>query len=500
MSLVEGHQATYKDVLSHTVLITALFNSEAIPKTRFARFLEKALFALVLLGLSFIAILAVFARSGIDTWIQFSLYIVPLFSMICGHLIFKSHSFKEILNRRIEQNGTNETEFGTSTVSSFLQKRSMRTCFYPVSLVVYQWAVYLMFFYDERSSEFSGPFNISQHSSSVTRFLHLDLKQRLWLPLYYTFWTIAMYVTGFVGCCFILVVEIHKLDIKSFLYNIGNGPLIHKGKSLNCHGNVHRETRITNHGVYQAVDTGVTTPVGLCFRALSLFTGFLTLGLVELVSWETHKMPGISGHDFHEVAQNVAGEISDSGVANGLTSSVAVENGQGTSSSEGRGGPPKTISPRDVSKHLVELMSSVETNSALFKPFLVLLTFFSVTNLVTHVVAMAVVKETGFTDLHWWTLARTLFWFLLAIRLLWAVATITNTLTRIIPHFYYLRSIGELTGTKEEWDNFFQLAETFRFGSRTYGFPLTLNQVASIVAVVNFSFLIALSLISKADK
>ena len=331
------------------------------------------LFVLVLLGLSFIAILAVFARSGIDTWIQFSLYIVPLFSMICGHLIFKSHSFKEILNRRIEQNGTNETEFGTSTVSSFLQKRSMRTCFYPVSLVVYQWAVYLMFFYDERSSEFSGPFNISQHSSSVTRFLHLDLKKRLWLPLYYTFWTIAMYVTGFVGCCFILVVEIHKLDIKSFLYNIGNGPLIHKGKSLNCHSNVHRKTRITNHGVYQAVDTGVTTPAGLCFRALSLFTGFLTLGLVELVSWETHKMPGISGH---EVAQNVAGEISDSGVANGLTSSVAVENGQGTSSSEGRGVPPKTISPRDVSKHLVELMSSVETNSALFKPFLVLLTFF----------------------------------------------------------------------------------------------------------------------------
>jgi hypothetical protein len=44
MSLVEGHQVTYKDVLPHTVLITALFNSGAIPKTRFARFLEKALF------------------------------------------------------------------------------------------------------------------------------------------------------------------------------------------------------------------------------------------------------------------------------------------------------------------------------------------------------------------------------------------------------------------------------------------------------------------------
>jgi hypothetical protein len=498
MSLVEGHQATYKDVLPHTVLITALFNSGAIPKTRFARFLEKALFVLVLLGLSFVAILAVFKRSvwstlvGIDTWIQFSLYIVPLFSMICGHLIFKSRSFKEILNRRIEQNGTNETEFGTSTLSSFLQKRSMRTCLYPVSLVVYQWAVYLLFFYKEATGNFSDPFGFSQHTSLVAKFLHLDRNKGLWLAFYYTFWTIAMYVTGFVGCCFILVVEMHKLDIKSFLYNIGDGPLIHEGKS-----NVHLRTRITNHGIYQAVDTGpgVTTPVGLCFRALSLFTGFLTLGLVEFASWETHNMPDISVHE----AQNVAGEISDSEVANGLTSSVAVENRQGTSSSGERGGPPKIISPRDASRLLVELMSSVETNSALFKPFLVLLTFFSVTNLVTHVVAMAVKKEIIFTYFHWWTLVRTLFWFLLAIRLLWAVATITKTLSRIIPHIYYLRSVGELTGTKEEWDDFFQLAETFQFGSRTYGFPLTLNQVASIVAVVNFSFLITLSFISNTE-
>ncbi len=72
----------------------------------------------------------------IDAWIQFSLYIVPLLSMIYGHLIFKSDSFKEILNKRIGQNGSpeNETDFETSTfdnMSSFLRKRSLRTCFYP---------------------------------------------------------------------------------------------------------------------------------------------------------------------------------------------------------------------------------------------------------------------------------------------------------------------------------------------------------------------------------
>ncbi len=170
-----------------------------------------------------------------------------------------------------------------------------------------------------------------------------------------------------------------------------------------------------------------------------------------------------------------------------------------SSGQRGTGSPPapKKITLREASQLLVQLMSNLETNCSLFRPFLVLLTFFSVTNLVTHVVAMAVLKINNFTALHWWTLVCTLFWFLLAIRLLWTVSTITNALSRIIPHIYYLRSVGQLKGSKQEWDDFFQLAETFQFGSRTYGFPLTLNQVASIVAVVNFSFLIMLSLIPK---
>ena len=522
MALVARSHGTYKDALFPTVYITALFNSGAIARNRCGRFFQKALFILLFLGLTFIAVLAVFARTGIDTWIQFSLYIVPLFSMICGHLIFKSYSFKEILNKPIGQNGSTEkeTDFETSSfdnnVYSFLRKRSLRTCFYPVSLVLYQWTVYMLFFYDEGSSEFSGPFNgfknVSEHSSYATGdFAHFHLDQEAWLPLYYTFWTIAMYVSGFVGFCFILVVDVHKLDIKSFLNKIGNVPLMQERTSSNHHSNVYSKTRITNYGRYEAVDTRIRTPVGLCFRGLSLVTGFLSLGLVELGSGQPQQMSDIAGYENTQDnagtqnnagTRNDAGEVSDSGITNGLSASVDVENGNEPSSSGQRGGPPtpKTITPREASQLLIQLMSSLERNSSLFKPFLVLLTFFSVTNLVTHVVAMAVLEINNFTSLHWWTLVRTLFWFLLAIRLLWTVATITNALSRIIPHIYYLRSVGQLKGSKQEWDDFFQLAETFQFGSRTYGFPLTLNQVASIVAVVNFSFLIVLSLISKTQK
>ena len=305
-----------------------------------------------------------------------------------------------------------------------------------------------------------------------------------------------MYVTGFVGFCFTLVVDIHKLDIYSFLRRIGNGPLIPQGTTsrFESRGNTNPRT---------------AAPVGFCLRSFSLVIGFLTLGLVEMTSippWETQHKPGSY---VHPGTNHAAGEVSDSGITNELITSVDIENGAGTSqgssreggnsstTSTGGGNPSITATPREASRLLIELMSSLETNSALFKPFLVLLTFFSVTNLVTHVVAMAVLKLENFTDLHWWTLVRTVFWFLLAIRLLLTVATITKTLSRIIPHIYYLRSVGELPGAKQEWDDFFQLANSFQFGSRTYGFPLTLNQVASIVAVVNFSFLIVLSLISK---
>ena len=509
MSLLRRNQQTYRILLSHTVFTTTLFNSKASTKTWWGGIIEGALFVLVFAGLASIAMLAVFARSGIDTWIQLSLYIVPIISMLCGHYIFKSSSFKEILNRRLQNNYPREEELGASAgierkrengesarehLSRFLRMRSMKTCFYPVSLVVYQWSVYLIFFYAIGNNEFSGPFHASTNSTSESaHIIPIYLSQEMWLSLYYVFWTAGMYTTGFVACCFILVVDILKIDIKSFLHGIGNGPLIHKPKGTSYRIQPDHGYGATRRDGYRQLHQPHRdpNPLGLLFRAVSLVIGFLTLGLVELASktpWETQHV----SESFESNENRGDIEASDSG----LTAST------GNVGERGRNGgdPQRGIPPREASKLLIQLMQNVETNSSIFKPFLVLLTFFSVTNLVTHVVAMAVLKIDGFTDLHWWTLARTLFWFLLAIRLLVTVATITNTLVRIVPHIYYLRNVGELTGDKQEWDDFFQLAQTFQFGTRTYGFPLTLNQVASIVAAVNFSFLIVLSLISKTQQ
>lgn len=480
-------QAMYKDALTEVVLTTVPFNSEVskLSNARLTTYIERIIFCLLFLGLTVIATLAVFARSGIDTWIQFSLYIVPLFAMICGHSIFKSHSFREILRRRVDDGlNAEENEIGTARGASesrvsfhevwrFLRKRSVKTCLYPLCLVLYQWTVYLIFFRLHGNSEFSGPRDISDK-------FYLDKDE--WLPLYYTFWTVGMYVTGFVGSCFILVVDIHKLDVKTFLCQFGKEPVVQTSsknitdRKATDEATMGRAQHATPHAMPRAHKRGQGT-VGasfseeLLYRVISPTVGFLSLGVIDLTPEPLS--------DNNSRTDNLA---SDSGITVCRTEAQVRQ---------------RRITPKEASELLNCLVMKLDNISSLFKPFLVLLTFFSVTNLVTHVVAMVVIRISGFTVLHMWTLARTLLWFLLAIRLLWAVAAITKSLSRIIPHVSYLRSVGELPGHKDEWANFFQLAQTFQLGSRAYGFPLTLKQVASIVALVNFSFLIALSFMSK---
>lgn len=100
-------------------------------------------------------------------------------------------------------------------------------------------------------------------------------------------------------------------------------------------------------------------------------------------------------------------------------------------------------------------------------------------NLVTHVGAIVSLVE-DFKSSHWWTFVRTCIWLLLSLRLLWSAAAITKALSHVSQHLNYLWSVGQLQGNSEEWQRFFKLVETFQLGTKTYGFPLTLKQAASI--------------------
>ncbi len=67
MSLVEHSHGTYKDALLPTVFITSLFNSGAFARSRYGRFVEKALFILLsilFLGRALVAVLPVFWLRG----------------------------------------------------------------------------------------------------------------------------------------------------------------------------------------------------------------------------------------------------------------------------------------------------------------------------------------------------------------------------------------------------------------------------------------------------
>lgn len=490
-SAMSRKQATYEDALSQMVLTTAMFNS-GVSNSSVARrvtcptwYMEKIFFTLLFLVLAFIATIAVFARNGIDTWIQFSLYVVPLFSMLYGHLIFKSRTFRALLQRNLHGNLPREREnepkamttcYPSRKLYRFLRKQSLKTCFYPLCLVLYQWATYLIFFYVSGNNSFSG--------ESITPKFRLD--KDTWFPIYCTFWTVGMYVTGFIGCSFIAVVEILKLDVKHFLHQLGNSPFtqrdntVHKSKRAFSKPEVY--VRLFEEGAEK-----ISSTVKLPYRLLSIIVGFLTLGVIELIP-EPLFVDTPSPLLYENTGEYTPGNedrVSDSGITEERCDGEV---------------PRRQMSPKEASENLTCLLANIETNSSLFQPFLVLLTFFSITNLVTHVVAIVSIQIVGFTALHWWTLARTFFWLILAMRLLWTAAIITKYLARVMPHIYYLRSVGELPGRNEEWENFIQLAKTFKLGRRAYGFPLSLNQVASIVAMINFSFLIVISLISNKQK
>ncbi|KAL9976029.1 hypothetical protein ACROYT_G013260 [Oculina patagonica] len=163
---------------------------------------------------------------------------------------------------------------------------------------------------------------------------------------------------------------------------------------------------------------------------------------------------------------------------------------------QGRLGVPNRpkIKPFDASKYLSNVIGSIEALAGLFQPFIVLLAFFSVANLVTHVGAIVSLVH-NFKSSHWWTFVRTCIWLLLSLRLLWSAAGITKTLSHVSQHLNYLWSVGQLHGDKEEWQRFFKLVESFHLGTKTYGFPLTLKQAASIATFINFALIIVLSIV-----
>lgn len=471
---------SYSRALSPLVSISILFGpGERLYSTTLS-FLGGVIFTFLLLGMTFVAIIGVFVRTTIDTWIQFSLYVVPLIALLSGFRVYTSPAFNKLLKRKLSRKSLVEgfvesadegVPWHESQRASWLRKAAFKNWFYPLILEIYQWTAYVIFHTVFKGDTFAG--SLTRDRSEV-----FEIDPALWLVLYCFFWVMAMYITGFVAYSFILISRLAVRDVICFMCLFGDSPFL-----------LYRPSEKRNP---------VLENLSPLRKVLNGITGFLFMDLFQtgkdIVLVHEDDAPPLSGLQVTPNPRNPdqrsieEGDYWDSREFN-FSASLDV-----SGPTVGRLGVPRRVQvkPVDACKYLSDVVGSIEVLTGLFQPFIVLLAFFSVANLVTHVGAIVSLVK-NFESSHWWTFVRTCIWLLLTIRLLWSAAGITKALSHVSQHLNYSWSIGQLQGDKEEWQRFFNLVETFQLGTKTYGFPLTMKQAASIATFINFCLIIVLS-------
>ena len=475
-SIVEKN--SYSRALSPLVSISILFGPGKRLYSKTHSWLGGFIFAFLLIAMTFVAIIGVFVRTTIDTWIQFSIYIVPLVALLSGCRVYTSSAFNKLLKRRLLRKSMvesivesdQEIPWHETQRNSWLRKAAFKNCIYPLILEVYQWTAYVIFHTVFQGDKFAGSW-----AESHTEVLEIDT--RTWLVLYCFFWVMAMYITGFVAYSFILISRLTVRDVISFMCMFGDSPFL-----------LYRPSEKPNPVLH------TLSPLR---RLINGITGFLFMDLFQtskdLVLVYEKEAPVLDEAEVTSDQSSIEGGnwgAQESHDFDNFTVSVDV-----TRPTQGRIRVPNRprINPVDASKYLSSVIGSIEALGGLFQPFIVLLAFFSVANLVTHVGAIVSLVK-NFKSSHWWTFVRTCIWLLLSLRLLWSAAGITKALSHVSQHLNYLLSVGQLHGDKEEWQRFFKLVESFHLGTKTYGFPLSLKQAASIATFINFALIIVLSI------
>ena len=346
----------------------------------------------------------------------------------------------------------------------WLRKASLKNCFYPLCLEFYQWVAYLIFYEDYRSDAFAGEFHVQW----------FPLDSTTWDVLYIFFWTFAMYFTGFLSYSFIIISRLTVRDVISFMCAFGESPFLPR--------------QIKSSSV-------LSKTVNPVLKSLKAFFGFFFFDMFE-VSQEIVLVFESNTHNSPLLLDVSRADNQNIDLSNHHNSHPEPTPEESQEHSGSIRVPDKSkLTPEEACRCLSNIVANTEGLASSFELFIALLSFFAVANLVTHIGAIVSARLGAYHETHWWTLCRTCIWLLVAIRLLCAVASVTHAFSRIKPHVEYLRSLGKLQGDYNEWDKFFKLVETYHLGERTYGFPLTLKQAGSIAAFMNFTFLIALSII-----
>lgn len=483
-SVVE--QNCYARALSPMVSMSILFGPGERHYSSVHSFLGGVIFGFLLAGMTFVAILGVFVRTTIDTWIQFSIYVVPLIALVSGFHIYTSAAFNKLLKRRLSRRSMldgfvesdQEIPWHESQRPSWLRNAAIKNCVYPLALEVYQWTAYVTFHLVSNGDSFAG--TLIESKSTV-----LKIDPVLWLLLYCLFWVMAMYITGFVAYSFILISRLTVRDVISFKCMFGDSPFL-----------LYRPARRGN----TVLKSSIIRPWRAAVKAVTGLTGFLFMDLFRsnrdiVLFYESDTASGLQESQGTPSPPDQRDVSLDADFWDPLISASVDVSGPsvGTLSVPER---PK-LKASEACMYLSKIIRNIEVLARLFQPFITLLAIFSVANVITHVGAFLSLPG-AFKDVyssHWWTFIRTCIWLLLSMRLLWSAAAITKALSSVSQHVNYLWATGKLQGEDGEWQKFFKLVEMFQLSSKTYGFPLTIRQVAALFTFINFALIISLSIL-----
>ena len=465
----------FEKPLKTVIYASALFGPYAIYEKP-ASLLCEILFYIIFVYMLGVACVAVFFRKSIDIWIQLSLYIVPIFALICGRRFFNSLAFRELLYRTIPSramlsSSIPDNDFSSASnlaevrVGAHIRKRkwlrtmAYKSCLYPLFFEAIQWASYAIFKALTDKIDFAGNDAVAQQLSDI-----------VWLVLYIVFWTLGLYLVGIFTFQYILVTSIIRRDAVSFMGIFGDSPFLWIRKS--------------------PLDEGIGNKQESCFCSMIRFlVGLILMDAIE----DKHDVTNFVGYYATEIQRKRKVPLSNKIPARSYDRGTPSSDVRIDLSAPPRSQTPETpqISQEEASRILSYFIADVNEITSFFVPFTTALLFFSFTNLVTHLCIFALNSN---DTRHYWTLVRTIIWALMTIRIIIAAARVTNILGKIAPHIKYLKATGRLHGEDAKWENFLSLTAHFKLGEKTFGFPLTMKQVGILIAFLKMTFLVILSL------
>ena len=467
----------FRDVLRPTLVVQFIFGmSYHLCESIMYLCLSKLFLVFWFGGLCAIFAMAVFNRATMDMWVQFSLYIIPVLCLPIGAYIFSSSAYHRMLQRKITNNVSVRFFISNSFVDGeanaaahnqeWIREIATKSVVYPLLLELIQWSGFLCFYL------------LGDHKEALGSVKGVPYE--IWSPLYIINWFITVYIVGFVAYQFIFVSRLIVKDTVHLMSLFGNTSYLQ---------------------LYPVSSFSIRN--NIAFKALSAVTNFFTLDLFNsFLDERIYSDCAKVNRGYNDNSSKDRKRSTPSLFPTRALHSPFGHDGNGNEE-ETVGGGNETkkqckFTPTEACEIFSVFIAEAEALTSLFIPFNITLAFFGVADLFTHVGLF--VKNRKNPSISYWTMFRTLLFLLVALRMMVSVQRTSSVLSKLLPHINLIKTAGKLHcdyNTRPNWSDFTELVASYNLNRRTFGFPMSIRQIASFVTVINMAFLIIFSVLSK---